>query len=80
MEKLRVLRNSVYGHAGDAKLSEKDFDSYWKTTEGEILTLSRCCGDTIFDQSVRQSMSKVRLFFYTLIPQVRFYGVPCFIA
>ena len=59
LEKLISVRNSVYAHAGDAKLSEKDFDSYWNLLEGEIFSLLQGCADVDFEHSIRQSVSKV---------------------
>ena len=59
IDNLRELRNTVHGHASDAKLNQSKFTIYWQKIEGEVLLLAQACGDTEFEQNMRQTIAKV---------------------
>ena len=52
----------MHGHTGEAKLSESNFTTYWQKIEAEVLLLSQSCGDTVFEQNMKQIILKVSVF------------------
>lgn len=60
IEKLRLLRNSVYAHSGNARLRQSDFTTYWNDIECEIISLTHSCVDTAFSQKLKETISNIK--------------------